>query len=203
MAKKKINKVDAKSAWLIILLTVVLAVLLVAALALRGLPGEEKTPGTTAASTAAPEQTTAPDAETTVPVETVTQGTINLIDQIDGTYEQWLAAGMVMVLPLEYPDFAQLEIYAPKQTALADKQESEGVYLRFTSGGEQVVLHAAPLEAERTEAGTRDMSTMQTGYATLDAVSGEGLDFTAMEQFTPESLSGHIAQVLLPSVYQR
>lgn len=202
MAKKKTDKVDVKSAWLIIGLTVVLAVLVVAALALRGLPGEEKHPETTGAS-APTEQTTAPTGETTAPVETVPQGTVTIVDQIDGSYEQWLSAALVMVLPLEYPDFSDLEIYAPGTTDLAKKQESQGIYLKFTSGGAKVILHAAPLEAERTQAGTRDVNSMQIGFATMDAVSGEGLDFSAMERLLLEDLGEHIAQTMLPAVYQR
>lgn len=203
MAKKKTDKVDAKSAWLIILLTVVLAALLVAALALRGLPGGENLPETTGGSAVTPEQTTAPAEETTVPVETVTQGTVTIVDQIDGTYEQWLSAAMIMVLPLEYPGFSDLEIYAPGSTDLAKKQESQGIYLKFTSGGAQVILHAAPLEAERTQPGTRDVNSMQTGFATMDTVSGENLDFGAMEQLQIADLGEHLAQIMLPAVYQR
>lgn len=184
MAKRKSTKVNKNMAALIIGLTVVLGMLLVVMLALRGLPGNEENPGSSTA-------------QTTEPIGT------DIFKQIDGTYEQWLAAGMVMIVPLEYPDFEDLQIYAPGETKLADKQQSAGIYLQFTSDGEQVILHVTPLEAERTQQGTRDLSTTQTGFAAIDVVSGEKPDFASMKQLTLESLSEHIQQVMLPAVYQR
>ncbi len=184
MAKRQSTKVNKNMAALIIGLTVVLAMLLVVMLALRNLPENGENPGSSTA------QTTEPTG-------------MDILKQIDGTYEQWLAAGMVMVLPLEYPDFTDLQIYAPGETKLADKQQSAGIYLQFTSGGEQVILHVTPLEAERSQLGTRDLSTMQTGFAAIDTVSGEDPDFASMKQLTLESLSEHIQQVMLPAVYQR
>lgn len=184
MANKKTGKVDKKGAIVIIALTVVLAVLIVAALSLRDMPQNL--------------QSGKDIQETTAPKES-----IPIVVQDQGTYEKWLSAALVMVLPLEYPDFSDLEIYAPGTTDLAKKQESQGIYLKFTSGGAKVILHAAPLEAERTQAGTRDVNSMQIGFATMDAVSGEGLDFSAMERLLLEDLGEHIAQTMLPAVYQR
>ncbi len=193
--KRKSTKVNKNLAVTIIALTAALAVLIVAVLALRNWkPG---TPSQTdPVETTVTQQTTAPQ-ETTQPAPT--QPPIQLEEQVDGTFEQWTAAGMLMLLPLEYPDFADLEIYVTGETALADRMESKGVYLKFTSGGAQVILHAAPLAAERKEPGTRDMTSKQTGFATMDVVTG--VDLSQYTLLTLDSLNDHIRQVTLPSMY--
>lgn len=193
--KKKSTKVDKNMAWVIIALTVVLGVLLVAMLTLGKLPGNNAQETTGAAI-----QPSGGSQQTQSGQET-TSSDYQVIVQTDGTYEQWLAAGMVLVIPLEYPDFDQLEIYAAGETALDDKSQSSGVYVRFSSGGQQVILHSVPLEEERSEAATRDLSTMQIGFATLDAVSGEGVDFASMKQYTMEELDEYLRQTVLPSLY--
>lgn len=194
--KKKSTKVDGKMAFTIIALTVVLAVLVAAAMALGGLP--EKPGGETTPLETAP---TGDQTQPTVTDETLPQNTIQVTEQIPGSYEQWLAAAMVMGVSLEYPDFADIEVFAPTDTPLADKMTSGGVYVRFVSGGETVLLHALPIAQVRSEPGTRDLSSMQIGYASLSAVEEAPETLSDMHAYTLEDLSDYIQQSLLVSVY--
>lgn len=199
MANKKARstRVDKNMAWMIIGLTLVLALLLAAVLILGRLPGGQEKPNP-GQSTTAPKETAPAQS---VPEETVPQSTIQVTEQIPGNYEQWLAAAMVMGVSLEYPDFSELELYAASDTELAAKAESQGVYLRFISGGETVLLHGTPLAQERTEAGTRDIYSMQAGFSALTEVDAASVDLSSMEVYTMDSLADYIQQSLLVSVY--
>ncbi len=135
----------------------------------------------------------------TDPIEIETRETIP--QQADAEYERWLAAAAVICVSIEYPDFQLEGIYTASSTALADKFSSDGVSILFVSGGQRMAIHANALDGERTEPGTRDISTEVIGYATFDAVDPQGIDTASMEQIHPEELGDLIAQSLLVSIY--
>lgn len=197
--KKKSTKVNMKIAIAVIALTVVLAVLAVLAMVLRDLP--EEPGGETTVPVSQETEPAGGQTQQTAPVETIPPNTIQVTEQIPGNYEQWLAAAMVMGISLEYPDFADFEIYTPSDTPVADKLTSGGVYVRFVSGGETVLLHALPIEQVRTEPGTRDLSSMQIGYAALSVVEEAPAELLDMQSYSLDDLNEYIRQSLLVSVY--
>lgn len=135
----------------------------------------------------------------TEPIEIQTHETIP--QRADAEYERWLAAAAVICVSIEYPDFQLEGIYASASTALADKFSSDGVSILFVSGGQRMAIHANALEGERTEPGTRDISTEVIGYASFDSVDPQGIDTASMDQIHPEELEDLIAQSLLVSIY--
>jgi hypothetical protein len=135
----------------------------------------------------------------TDPIEIETRETIP--QQADAEYERWLAAAAVICVSIEYPDFQLEGIYASSSTALADKFSSDGVSILFVSGGQRMAIHANALEGERTEPGTRDISTEVIGYASFDSVDPQRIDTASMDQIHPEELEDLIAQSLLVSIY--
>lgn len=129
-----------------------------------------------------------------VPAQTMPQ-------QAKADYEKWLSAAMVVGLSMEYPDFELTGIYTASETALENKKSSEGVYIFFTSGGKTQGLYGVALEQERTESGTRDISTNTVGFATFDPVEPESVDISAMKQISLEEIGELIAQSMLVSIY--
>lgn len=136
------------------------------------------------------------------PQEEQTQPTIVLIQRADADYEQWLSAALVICVSMEYPDFELEGVYAASATTLEDKFSSQGAYIVFTSGGQRMAIHAKALEAERTAAGTVDISTEAIGYATFDKVDPASINFSAMDQIALDDLSELIAQSVLVSIYK-
>jgi hypothetical protein len=129
-----------------------------------------------------------------IPAQTMPQ-------QAEADYEKWLSAAMVVGLSMEYPDFVLTGIYTASETALENKKSSEGVYIFFTSGGKTQGLYGVALERERTESGTRDISTNTVGFATFDLVEPESVDVSAMKQIFLEEIGELIAQSVLVSIY--
>ncbi len=162
----------------------------------------ETTPAETATATdpdaaQKPEETKAPQANE------VPQPTVNIVQQADAEYEKWLAAAMVMCVSMEYPDFELEAVYAASATSLENKFDSEGAYILFTTGGNSICIHSRALEAERTAAGTKDISTEAIGYATFDMVNPDSVDFSVLEEIDLADLSELFAQSLLVSIYAR
>lgn len=153
--------------------------------------------------TEAPDNTEENPTETQEPVVIVTQPTIVIQQQADAEYEKWLAAAMVVCVSMEYPDFELEGIYAASATALADKFDSDGAYIIFSSGGTRMALHSVALEAERSTAGTKDISTEAMGYATFDLVDPASVDTSALMAIELDELSELIAQSVLVSIYAR
>lgn len=190
MAKKKSEKTNAAK-WVVLAAVAVLALLVVLILLLGPekkdnlsgtTPGESQTQGTT------PQESTTP------------RPTIQIIDMIDGTYEQWLGAAGLMGTLMGYPGCTDQTVYFLSETDLDDKMSSQGVYLTLTYEAEQIVLHLKPLEAERTEAGTTDVYCQQTGFATWDVV--ENVDLAGLTPVTIPELEDYLEQVILPGLYQ-
>lgn len=135
--------------------------------------------------------------------EEETQPTAVIVQRADAEYEKWLSAAMVVCVSMEYPDFQLEGLYTTSSTALEEKYDSDGVYIVFTSADTRIAIHAEALEAERTEAGTVDISTEVIGYATYDKVNPESIDFASMETINVEDLNELIAQSMLVSIYSR
>lgn len=121
--------------------------------------------------------------------------------QAEPEYELWLASAAMLGLSLEYPDFELDGIYALSATSLAEKAESKGVYLRFRSGGADCAIHCVPLEGERSEEGSVDLSSKAAGFATFDLMEPAGFSLEGAIEFRPEQLKDTIARSELVSLY--
>lgn len=130
----------------------------------------------------------------TQPVATVPQ-------QKGDSYEHWLSAGMLIGVSMQYPDFALQGIYLTGETAMADKMASGGAYILFTSGGQSMAIHSAPLAAERKTPGTTDLSTQAIGYATFDVVKPSAVNTGTLIPVEIGDLEALIAQSLLVTLY--
>lgn len=161
----------------------------------KPLGGEEDSSG-------AVQGTENPTGETQVPSTAVTQPPIEIVERKDAEYEKWLAAAMMVCVSMDYPDFELEGIYAASASSLADKMESEGAYIIFTSGGVRMAIHSAALEAERTGAGTKDISTEAIGFASFDLVDPAAVDTANLQELDLEELSELIAQSILVSIYE-
>ena len=119
----------------------------------------------------------------------------------DASYENWLAAAMVVGLSMEYPDFEISGIYTSTETELKDRKNSDGVFIFFKTGTETLVLHSGYLAGERAAAGTRDISSQVLGFASFDLVESATVNTEGMRQILLEDLSKLIAQSMLVSIY--
>lgn len=98
-------------------------------------------------------------------------------ERVDADYEQWLAASVITCISMNTPDFELGEIYAYTQTTVENKMESQGIYVTYQSEGKTLCIQAKPLEQERIgEAGTKDLYSEITGYASFDEVSVDTID---------------------------
>ena len=163
---------------------------------------------------------TAPEDDATkAPVDTSSDGTQDVLetpatqsgtekppvviaDKKQATYEEWLAAGMVVAISMEYPEFELKEIDLTGETALPDKQTSSGVYVVFVAEGTEQAVHGFSLEAERTEKGTVDLYTKELGFSAFDLTDPESIDTAACRQVEIGDLDELIGQSLLVSLYE-
>lgn len=114
----------------------------------------------------------------------------------DATDSEWLAAGMVIAISLQYPEFEIEEIY------ISAKDEKEA-YVIFDSSGEKVIIHSKALNEEREDSGTRDIYTEELGFATFDEIPESNMNVENMTKIVLEDLQSLISQSLLVSVYER
>ena len=131
------------------------------------------------------------------------QPPVDIVQQADADYEEWLSAAMIMCVSMEYPDFELDGIYAASSTSLEEKYSSDGAYIVFTAGGTKIAIHSIPIDNERSASGTVDISSEMVGYATFDKVDPASLDVSALEELTLDDLSELISQSLLVSIYSR
>lgn len=98
-------------------------------------------------------------------------------ERADADYEQWLAASVITCISMNTPDFELEEVYASTQTTVNDRMSSQGIYVTYQSGGETLCIQAKPLEQGRSgQAGTKDVYSELTGYASYDEVSADAID---------------------------
>lgn len=157
-------------------------------------PGQTEPPATLPPETV-PEQTLPPE---TVPVHTDPTAPI---PELDGSYEHWLSAAMVMAVSLEYPQFELVGVWAASATEISESAGSDGVFLLIRVNGREVLIHSRPLSGERSQTGTRDLYTAQLGFATFDEVERSSVDLSKLKEFRLEQLSDMIAQSLLVTLY--
>lgn len=120
----------------------------------------------------------------------------------DASYELWLAAGVVTGISMHYADFELEGIYLASETNLGNHADSEGVYVLFKSGGESMAVKSVPLEEERTEAGTIDLSTENFGFATFDIIEAKDVNTKDCKEVRLEKLSSLINQLMLVTLYE-
>lgn len=142
------------------------------------------------------------EAETVVPEE-MKEPTVVITDKKQASYEEWLAAGMVVAVSMEYPEFELKGIYLTGETDLADKLTSGGAYVVFDVDGTEQAVYGFPLDEERTEKGTIDLYTMDLGFAAFEPVEVQSIDTAACWQVGMDDLEELIAQSLLVSLYER
>lgn len=125
-----------------------------------------------------------------------------VISSGEAVYEEWLAASVVTAISLTYPDFELQEILAATETDMGEMEQSEGVFVKFASGGEDLIIHAKPLTEERTKAGTADLHEEKLGFATFDIVKEEALKGEKLTAIDMNVLNELIAESLLVSIYE-
>ena len=124
-----------------------------------------------------------------------------IVQQADAEYERWLASALVVAVSMEYPDFIPDQIYSASSTSLEEKFRSDGVYIVFSSNGATKAIHSKPISGERSEAGTKDISSETIGFATFDFVDPSNINVDSMHRIALEDLGELIAQSLLISIY--
>lgn len=107
------------------------------------------------------------------------------------SYEEHLGALTLFALSIEYPDFSLNGIYTDTEVAIANKENSNGIYVLFDSMGEEVCAHVYPIAQERTETGTMDLYAAELGFAAFDLME----EPPATEELTP--LQKEVFSVLL------
>lgn len=145
-----------------------------------------------------PAQTTAPTQETE---DTVPPATYVTVPQIEASYEQWLAATMMFPVYQQYLDVVPLGVYTLTESTLSDYSASQGVFIHFRSGSEEVIIRSVPLTAERTESGTTDLYSAKLGYATFDRVVMNPEELMMMTQLDMDGVMALIEYTGLVYLY--
>jgi len=125
------------------------------------------------------------------------------VQKLEASYEEWIAAAMVVAVSMQYPDFESEEIYVTGATDFEKKNESNGVYIVFSAEGETMAFHSFPIKEERTEKGTMDISTMDMGFITFDAVDEKEIPKSQCRKIVFEELEDLIKQSLLVTIHER
>lgn len=149
----------------------------------------------------APTETLAQPSESYQTEVQETSPPVIIVQKADAEYERWLAAALVVGVSMEYPDFIPDGIYSASATSLEERFSSDGVYVVFVSNGSIMAIHSKPISGERSEAGTKDISSETIGFATFDLVDPAGINVDSMDRIALEDLGELIAQSLLISIY--
>ena len=120
----------------------------------------------------------------------------------EASYEQWLAAGMIMATSMYYGEVEITEIHITGETDLEDKFDSQGVLISFIENGSESVIWSKPLEEERQEQGTLDIYTADLGFATFDTVEKMPANLDNYKKMEISDFSELISQSLLVSIYE-
>lgn len=129
-----------------------------------------------------------------------TQAELILNQLTEDSYERLLAAGVLMGLSIEYPDFQLEELCYKEEHDLNHKMDSDGVYAFFQSGGESLCIHARPLTDTRNEKGLSDLQETNLGYATFDLVIKDASEMTGYTSLMDVDLSEQISQLYLLTI---
>lgn len=170
-------------------------------------PAQEQsdpTTGTTQQSVD-PNSTTAPDETTTLattePVETEPPAVLVTLPELEGTYEQWLAAAMYYLSFMEYPEYTLTGLYTGSATSTANRMDSQGVYMLLSDGENELLICSKPLADKRSEVGATDLHTAQLGFATFDVVDPATVDLAGMNLLDPNELIEMMNYTVLPALY--
>lgn len=90
------------------------------------------------------------------------------VERLDAPYEYWLAAAAITCISMNEPDFSEDRIYIAGETENGKRMESQGIYVTYQSEGEAKCVQVKPIEEARTEAGTKDLYSEMTGYASYE-----------------------------------
>ena len=127
---------------------------------------------------------------------------IVLQDRVKADYEEWLGAAAMLALPAWEEEFTIKQVLLTGRHTEEQKDQSQGIYLIYESGGEARAIYCSPLEAERTEPGTVDLYENMLGFATYDQVDMETVDTEGYEAMTAEDLTDQMRQSLIVSLYE-
>ena len=120
----------------------------------------------------------------------------------EASYEHWLAAGMIIGISLQYPEYEFIGMYTASETEISNSLNSKGVYVIFMSEGNEIAIYSKPIDKERTEVGTRDLYTKDLGYATFDEISLRNVSTDGLQKIEINGLSELIEQSVLVSIYE-
>ena len=112
----------------------------------------------------------------------------------NGSYEEYLSALSLFALSMEYPDFQLQDIYAASSVTMANKANSQGIYVFFDSMGESLCARVTPIAAERSESGTLDLFANELGYAAFE-IQSEQPDINSLILLEP-GVYGQLLPVL-------
>lgn len=187
--------------WKIIILVFCLAAVFIAIVLIGKSAAEEKGNHQAAEmKTGTEKEYQVEESESTVVEEERKQ--VEVVEKEQASYERWLAAGMVAAISMQYPDFTLDGIYLCGETALEEKSSSEGVYVVFTTDGNQMAIHSKALDAERNEVGTIDLYTMDLGFASFDIVDISTIQTDSYQSVEITELEKLISQSMLVSLYE-
>lgn len=130
------------------------------------------------------------------------QPNVEIVEKKEATYEQWLAAAMVVAVSLEGEPFNVKHIYLCSENTLDNKQNSDGVYLIYEKEKNMICLHSSPLKEECKEKGMKNLYTQDLGFATFNNVDINTQDFSNYEEIVLEDLEELISQSMLVSIYE-
>lgn len=125
-----------------------------------------------------------------------------IVEKAEANYEKWLAAGMIVGISLQYPEYEFTGIYLASDSGMENYGDSNGAYIVFECGGEEIAIHSKPLKEERTESGTKDLYTKDLGFATFNEVDADNIDVEDCESVEMEELTELIDQSMLVSIYE-
>lgn len=126
---------------------------------------------------------------------------IEIPQQTEAEYEKWLAAAVIMGISIEYPEFEPGEIYSETSTALNDRESSKGIYVLFKNNGKNMAVHSMPIETERAEKGTIDLSAESLGFATFDLVDSQIIDTTNYQRIPIDEVGKLISEIMQFTLY--
>lgn len=194
---------NKKTKKIVIIMSICLAVLIVVALVLgMGKKKEDESLSENDSEELQIQSEGTDQSELEVVEEEPVQSENTMVEKEEASYERWLAAGMVVGVSLQYPEFEFTGIYLASESELDNSDESKGAYVVFECGGEEIALHSKPMEGERTEAGTKDLYTEELGFATFDEIALENIEKDECIAIEMDELSELIRQSVLVTVYE-
>jgi hypothetical protein len=116
-------------------------------------------------------------------------------EQVDAPYEHWLAAAVMVTVSMDYPDFELLEVYMADETEMDNLAESDGIYFKYASAGEEKCIFSKPIDGLRNKTGTFDIMAEYIGYATYDEIDVNNIETENFRVVEIEDIGTLITQV--------